>query len=168
MTFVTKCFALPQSLFKHTATAATTTSRKRFFSATAIVPNEVDCYISTINDAYTNLAIEEWLLRVTQPDRYILYLWRNKPCVVVGRNQNPFSECNLRFMDEHNIPLVRRRSGGGAVYHVRSFCQKVLKARKKKEGWHSIIFSPDCRIWAILYIQFSCHVRHLVVKPMLN
>ncbi|KAF7723213.1 Biotin/lipoate A/B protein ligase [Apophysomyces ossiformis] len=76
--------------------------------------SQVDCYISTINDAYTNLAIEEWLLRQTDPERYILYLWRNKSCVVVGRNQNPFQECNLRFMRSHNIPLVRRRSGGGA------------------------------------------------------
>ncbi|KAG0175033.1 Biotin/lipoate A/B protein ligase [Apophysomyces sp. BC1034] len=79
--------------------------------------SQVDCYISTINDAYTNLAIEEWLLRETDPERYILYLWRNKSCVVVGRNQNPFQECNLRFMRSHGIPLVRRRSGGGAVYH---------------------------------------------------
>ncbi|KAI8368161.1 uncharacterized protein BYT42DRAFT_585514 [Radiomyces spectabilis] len=79
--------------------------------------NKVACYVSTINDAYTNLAIEEWLLRDTEPNQYILYLWRNTPCVVVGRNQNPFKECNLRFMQQHGIPLVRRRSGGGAVYH---------------------------------------------------
>lgn len=63
------------------------------------------------------MAIEEWLLRETPADRYILYLWRNKPCVVVGRNQNAFQECNLRFMQKNDIPLVRRRSGGGAVYH---------------------------------------------------
>jgi len=90
----------------------------RLFSTSKPRNNQVDCYISTIHDAYTNLAIEEYLLRETKPDRYILYLWRNKPCVVVGRNQNPFQECNLRFMRDNNIPLVRRRSGGGAVYHV--------------------------------------------------
>ncbi|CAO0790088.1 unnamed protein product [Mucor circinelloides] len=89
----------------------------RLFSTSKPRNNQVDCYISTIHDAYTNLAIEEYLLRETKPDRYILYLWRNKPCVVVGRNQNPFQECNLRFMRDNNIPLVRRRSGGGAVYH---------------------------------------------------
>lgn len=92
---------------------------RRLFSATCINNNKVDCYISNINDAYTNLALEEYLLRETKPERHILYLWRNKPCVVVGRNQNPFQECNLRFMSENDIPLVRRRSGGGAVYHVR-------------------------------------------------
>ncbi|CDH59247.1 lipoyltransferase and lipoate-protein ligase [Lichtheimia corymbifera JMRC:FSU:9682] len=79
--------------------------------------NKVECYISKINDPYINLSIEEWLLRDTDPEKYILYLWRNRPCVVIGRNQNPFLECNLGFMQEHNIPLVRRRSGGGAVYH---------------------------------------------------
>ncbi|KAI8353275.1 hypothetical protein EDC96DRAFT_517420 [Choanephora cucurbitarum] len=90
---------------------------QRQFSTTACRSNKVDCYISTIHDTFSNLAIEEWLLKTTPPDRYILYLWRNKPCVVIGRNQNPFKECNLRFMKEHDIPLVRRRSGGGAVYH---------------------------------------------------
>lgn len=108
MPFITKCGGIQRMAC----------GSKRFFSGSIKLNNKVDCYISTINDAYTNLAIEEWLLRETQPDRYILYLWRNKPCVVVGRNQNPFQECNLKFMEEHNIPLVRRRSGGGAVYHV--------------------------------------------------
>ncbi|KAL0079513.1 hypothetical protein F4703DRAFT_1875037 [Phycomyces blakesleeanus] len=83
--------------------------------------SKVDCYISTINNCYTNLAIEEWLLRETDPQRHVLYLWRNKPCVVIGRNQNPFQECNLEFMRQNNIPLVRRRSGGGAVYHVSNY-----------------------------------------------
>lgn len=96
----------------------------KLFSASSNIQNKVDCYISTISDVYSNLAIEEWLLRETKPDRHILFLWRNKPCVVVGRNQNPFQECNLRFMKEKNIPLVRRRSGGGAVYHVR---QKIAQ-----------------------------------------
>ncbi|KAI8645237.1 hypothetical protein BD408DRAFT_412031 [Parasitella parasitica] len=97
--------------------ALLTKTSSRLFSTSKLRYNKVDCYISTINDAYTNLAIEEYLLRETRPDRYVLYLWRNKPCVVVGRNQNPFQECNLQFMRENNIPLVRRRSGGGAVYH---------------------------------------------------
>lgn len=123
MTFITKCVGLT---FRSPV-------QRRLFSGSTKLNNKVDCYISTINDAYTNLAIEEWLLRETKPDRYILYLWRNKPCVVVGRNQNPFQECNLRFMEENNIPLVRRRSGGGAVYHVSPW-------QKKKKNFRLISF----------------------------
>ncbi|KAG2175602.1 hypothetical protein INT43_001249 [Umbelopsis isabellina] len=79
--------------------------------------DNVECFISTHKDPFVNLAIEDHLFKTTDPEKYILYLWRNKPCVVVGRNQNPFKECNLRYMEEHGIPLVRRRSGGGTVYH---------------------------------------------------
>lgn len=93
-------------------------SRPRYTSNKRTFASKVDCYISTIKNPFVNLAIEEWLLRETDPEKYILYLWRNEPCVVIGRNQNPFLECNLGFMREHGVPLVRRRSGGGAVYHV--------------------------------------------------
>ncbi|KAL1935044.1 hypothetical protein VTP01DRAFT_4184 [Rhizomucor pusillus] len=92
-------------------------SRPRYTSNKRTFASKVDCYISTIKNPFVNLAIEEWLLRETDPEKYILYLWRNEPCVVIGRNQNPFLECNLGFMREHGVPLVRRRSGGGAVYH---------------------------------------------------
>lgn len=94
--------------------------------------NKVECYISKINDPYINLSIEEWLLRDTDPEKYILYLWRNRPCVVIGRNQNPFLECNLGFMQEHNIPLVRRRSGGGAVYHVSPWLHCGYNIRRER------------------------------------
>ncbi|ORY91038.1 hypothetical protein BCR43DRAFT_508525 [Syncephalastrum racemosum] len=102
----------------HSRSSSSSSSSSNSSSTGTITGTKVQCYISKYTDPYTNLALEEWLLRETDPDAYILYLWRNSPCVVVGRNQNPFVECNLRFMRENNIPLVRRRSGGGAVYHV--------------------------------------------------
>lgn len=47
----------------------------------------------------------------------MLLLWRNDPCVVIGRHQNPWTESNVPFLRESNINLARRNSGGGTVYH---------------------------------------------------
>jgi lipoate-protein ligase A len=62
-----------------------------------------------------NLAIEDYLFRKFKTS--ILFIYRNSPSVIIGRNQNPFIECNTSFLEEHSIPLVRRQSGGGTVVH---------------------------------------------------
>lgn len=72
--------------------------------------------ISEENDPYYNLALEEELLENLKGNEKILYLWINSSCVIIGRNQNPYLECNLNFLKEKNIELLRRKSGGGAVY----------------------------------------------------
>lgn len=66
-------------------------------------------------DPYFNLAAEEYLLREGPGDMFVL--WRNQPCVVIGKHQNAFAEINYRYCRNHAIPVVRRISGGGAVYH---------------------------------------------------
>ncbi|KAJ1499523.1 hypothetical protein HMI56_004346, partial [Coelomomyces lativittatus] len=48
---------------------------------------------------------------------HILLFWRNNKCIVIGRNQNPWTECNVRKVRLDHVPLVRRKSGGGTVYH---------------------------------------------------
>ena len=72
-------------------------------------------YVATSHDCAANLAGEAYLIK--QDLEHILYLWVNDPCIVVGRFQNPYSECNLERMDAEGVQLVRRNSGGGAVYH---------------------------------------------------
>jgi len=72
-------------------------------------------YIATSHDCAANLAGESHLLTLDYD--HLLFLWENDPCIVIGRYQNPFNECNLKRMDEDGIQLVRRHSGGGAVYH---------------------------------------------------
>lgn len=66
-------------------------------------------------DAPFNLAAEEWLLRNSETD--IFMLWRNAASVIVGRNQNSHSEINADYVQQHGIPVVRRLTGGGAVFH---------------------------------------------------
>ncbi len=66
-------------------------------------------------DPYFNLAAEEYLLRHGPGDMFML--WWNEPCVVIGKHQNAFAEINYRYCRDHAIPVIRRISGGGAVYH---------------------------------------------------
>ena len=65
-----------------------------------------------------NLSIENWLLHREDPEEQeILFLWRNRPSIIIGRFQNPWLECRLHEMEQNNISFARRQSGGGAVYH---------------------------------------------------
>lgn len=68
-------------------------------------------------DPFFNLAAEEFLLARSGPGESILLLWRNEPAVVVGRNQNTPAEVNLDEAQRRRIKVVRRLTGGGAVYH---------------------------------------------------
>lgn len=74
-------------------------------------------YYSTSNCIFTNLAIEQKLLMEVPRDKKILFLYRNNPCGVMGRFQNPWQELNLPFLIGQKIPVARRQSGGGTVFH---------------------------------------------------
>ena len=92
-------------------------------------------FISRSVDPYLNLSIEHYLLQKSPPHSTILFLYVNRPCVVIGRNQNPWLEVDLRLLKQHHlakisraedeskeiladdVQLVRRRSGGGTVFH---------------------------------------------------
>ncbi|WP_282015743.1 lipoate--protein ligase [Marinifilum flexuosum] len=72
-------------------------------------------FISNSNNPYYNLACEEYLLKNYDEDFFFLYI--NQDSLVVGKHQNTLAEINLDRVNEENIPVVRRLSGGGTVYH---------------------------------------------------
>lgn len=86
--------------------------------------------ISENTDAYFNLASEEYLLKHT--DEEIFYLWRNDNAIIVGKNQNTLSEINVDYVKEKNIKVVRRLTGGGAVYHDLGNLNYTFIENKKK------------------------------------
>ncbi|MGM0667120.1 MAG: lipoate--protein ligase [Bacteroidota bacterium] len=66
-------------------------------------------------DPWFNLAAEEYLFREFEADIFMVYI--NARSVIIGKHQNPLGEVNARCLEEKNIPLIRRISGGGTVYH---------------------------------------------------
>ena len=94
-------------------------------------------YVSRSLDPFLNLSIEHYLLQKSPPSSTVLFLYVNKPCIVIGRNQNPWLEVDLHLLKQarasanntrqvdgkvlkapwQNVVLVRRRSGGGTVFH---------------------------------------------------
>ncbi len=79
--------------------------------------NSLKAIITSTDNPRFNLAVEDWIFHEMNPDEQILFIWRNTPTVVIGRYQNPWRECDLKLMKAQGVPLCRRQSGGGAVYH---------------------------------------------------
>ena len=75
----------------------------------------MDYYWNGRNDPAFNLALEE--IMTAQADSPFVMLWRNRPAVIIGRNQNAYAELDSAYAREHGIAVVRRMTGGGAVYH---------------------------------------------------
>lgn len=110
-------------------------------------------YIKSKNstDPHFNLAMEEYVLKYLNLAEEYLLLWQNEPAIIIGRHQNTLEEVNMDYTRENNIHVVRRLSGGGAVYHdlgnlnftfirrairselldLKSFTQPVIHALKK-------------------------------------
>lgn len=68
-------------------------------------------------DPWYNMSFDEYCLEQYPSDDSFFYLWRNRPSVIIGLNQNAYSEVNLGYLQAHDIRLARRVTGGGAVYH---------------------------------------------------
>lgn len=75
-------------------------------------------YITNLsNDPHYNLAFEEYCFKNLPEGEDYVFLWINGPAIIVGKNQNTIEEINQEFVKENDIKVVRRITGGGAVYH---------------------------------------------------
>ena len=73
--------------------------------------------ISNQYNPFLNRAVEQYLTDNQEENTVTLYLWKNQKTVVIGYNQNPYSECNVKLLLDEGGHLMRRGTGGGAVYH---------------------------------------------------
>ncbi|KAI9848205.1 MAG: Biotin/lipoate A/B protein ligase [Sclerophora amabilis] len=108
---------------------ATAPSASDFAQVVAEPSSQLQIFVSRSLDPYVNLSIEHYLLQRSPAESRVLFLYTNRPCIVIGRNQNPWLEANLRLLHGgatasdagsrtvSGVSLVRRRSGGGAVFH---------------------------------------------------
>ncbi len=96
---------------------------------------------SPSNDAWFNLASEEYLLK--QTNNYYIYLWINSPSVIIGNNQNTLMEVNLKTAEERGVKIVRRLTGGGAVYHdLNNVCYSIIAPYNKNENSYALFTEP--------------------------
>jgi len=73
------------------------------------------CILNNSTEPYFNLAAEEYFFNNFNEN--IFMLWRNSPAIIVGKHQNTLAEINYDYVKENNIKVVRRMTGGGAVFH---------------------------------------------------
>lgn len=100
-------------------------------------------HVSKTNDTAFNIALEEYCFKNLRDQDEIFLLWINKPSIIVGKYQNTIEEINTEYTREHGINVVRRISGGGAVYHdLNNLNYTIISNKDKgKEGFDFKEFS---------------------------
>ena len=81
-----------------------------------------------------NVALEAYAFRELLAEDELFILWINEPTIVIGKHQNAIEEINKTYTDEHGIHVVRRLSGGGAVYHDLNNLNYTIISNKSQEG----------------------------------
>jgi lipoate-protein ligase A len=90
-----------------------------------------------ITDPRINLAIEEYAVRYLDIEQTYLLFYVNQPSIIIGKNQNTFEEINTDYVRDHNIIVVRRLSGGGAVYHDHGNLNFSFITKNEGDNFHN-------------------------------
>ena len=90
--------------------------------------------VNTSNDPAYNIALEAYAFRELVNEDELFILWINRPAIIVGKHQNTIQEINKEYTDAHGIKVVRRLSGGGAVYHDLNNLNYTIISNKADEG----------------------------------
>ena len=90
-----------------------------------------------ITDPQINLAIEEYAVKHLDPNESYLLFYINEPSIIIGKNQNTIEEINTSYVEEQNIHVVRRLSGGGAVYHDKGNLNFSFITKDDGESFHN-------------------------------
>ena len=100
-------------------------------------------YISKTHDTAFNIALEEYCFKQLKDEDEIFLLWINEPSIIVGKYQNTIEEINTEYTREKGIHVIRRISGGGAVYHdLNNLNYTIISNRDKgQEGFNFKEFS---------------------------
>ena len=107
--------------YRHVTRKYATKSKKPEFISKLKTGKNV--WILNNQSIFENLTLEDWLYKYEDfQDKNLLLLWRNKPCVVIGRHQNPWAELDVTKAVQSGIEVARRSSGGGTVRHF-IYCQ---------------------------------------------
>ncbi|MGG4044992.1 lipoate--protein ligase [Paenibacillus favisporus] len=92
-----------------------------------------------ITDPAVNLAIEEFALKHLPMDDSYLLFYINRPSIIIGKHQNTIEEINQEYVKDHNIKVVRRLSGGGAVYHDLGNLNFSFITKDDGESFHNFL-----------------------------
>lgn len=90
--------------------------------------------VNKSNDSAYNIALEAYAFKELRDEDEIFILWINEPAIIIGKHQNTIEEINKEYIDEHGIHVVRRLSGGGAVYHDLNNLNYTIISNKADEG----------------------------------
>ncbi|MEF8817272.1 MAG: lipoate--protein ligase [Salinibacter sp.] len=118
-----------------------------------------------VTDPPLNLALEEWALRNLDPQYRYLLFYVNEPSIIIGRNQNTLEEINRAYVEEQDVQVVRRMSGGGAVYHDEGNLNFSFMTDYKPDRLHNFerFTRPLCRVLASMGVEARLEGRNDLV-----